>query len=262
MKLGRIRTGVQTFWLLFLNSTLPLKFFDFPVLNCYSCPLAATSCPLGALQHFFALRRLPFYVAGELGVAGVLGGGLSCGWACPFGFFQDALYKLPTKKFKLDFKSAEALRFMFLALMILLLFGAVLARTPLFCKLCPAGSLEAAIPIVATEASLRRRIGMLFYLKLAVLLKFVVLAVVSKRPFCRFACPLGAILSAFNPLSGVRLEVDELGCVRCERCEAVCPMRIKIYETPNSTRCIRCLKCLDACEGGHIHVRFELTQGT
>ena len=99
--------------------------------------------PLGGVTDFFALRRFPFHVAGELGIAGMLSG--SCGWACPFGFFQDFLYKLPTKKFELDFKFAEALRFRASGAHDLFAARTVIVKTPLFSKLCPAGALEAAL---------------------------------------------------------------------------------------------------------------------
>lgn len=255
MKLNKLRTSIQMLWLLFLNSTLPLNFFDFPAkLLCVS--VGFHLMPLGGVTDFFALRRFPFHVAGELGIAGMLSGGLSCGWACPFGFFQDFLYKLPTKKFELDFKFAEALRFRASGAHDLFAVRSRDRKNAALLQVVSGGRLGSGAVVIA-EPSLRRRVGILFCLKLAVLLMFVFLSTVSKRHSAALH-PLGAILSAFNPLSSVRLEVDD-GCVRCRRCEAAYPT-LKVYEMPNSTRCIRCLECLDACEGEHIHVYFGLTQ--
>jgi len=65
-----------------------------PILNCWSCPLAWSSCPMGALQHFISLRLIPFYILGFFGTIGMVVGRMSCGWVCPFGFLQDLLYKI------------------------------------------------------------------------------------------------------------------------------------------------------------------------
>jgi polyferredoxin len=89
-------------------------------------------------------------------------------------------------------------------------------------------------------------------LKVAILLFFLIWMVVSKRPFCRFVCPLGAIWSPFNRHSALLLDVDEERCTRCELCFEVCPMDIMVYEGPNSSQCIRCLECAKVCPVGAI----------
>lgn len=66
--------------------------------NCYACPLAAVACPIGSLQHFVGIQRLPWYLLGVLGLVGALGGRLACGWFCPFGWFQELLFRLPLPK--------------------------------------------------------------------------------------------------------------------------------------------------------------------
>jgi polyferredoxin len=66
--------------------------------NCYACPLAAVACPIGSIQYFVGLGQVPWYVLGVVGLVGALGGRLACGWLCPFGWFQELLYKLPVPK--------------------------------------------------------------------------------------------------------------------------------------------------------------------
>ena len=68
-----------------------------PGLNCYSCPGAIGSCPLGSLQNSIAnpLLKFPFYILGLLLLFGILLGRTICGFLCPFGLIQELLYKIP-----------------------------------------------------------------------------------------------------------------------------------------------------------------------
>lgn len=225
----------------------------FPGLNCYSCPGAYTSCPIGSLQAVAAglKHQVSLYVIGFLMLIGTIGGRLVCGWLCPFGFFQELLYKIPSKKFKLP-KMLNKLKYFFLAVFVLLL-PALLTNEvgiglPYFCKyICPAGTLEAGIPLVIKNAALRNAIGIMYYWKLGLLIVTIALSILLSRPFCRAVCPLGAIYSLFNSVSFYRMNVDGAKCTKCNICNKNCPVDIKIYENANSPECVRCGKCVDRC---------------
>ena len=75
-----------------------------PGLNCYSCPGALGSCPIGSLQAVLGSIKYSFsyYVIGLMTLFGVVFGRFICGWLCPFGFFQDLLYKIKVKKIKVN----------------------------------------------------------------------------------------------------------------------------------------------------------------
>ena len=64
-----------------------------PLLNCYACPSALLSCPIGTLQHFAAGGNVSWYAVGSLSVVGASVGRMTCGTLCPFGALQDLLYK-------------------------------------------------------------------------------------------------------------------------------------------------------------------------
>ena len=56
----------------FLSAVLyqgSLKSVCSPLLNCYACPSALFSCPIGTLQHFMVTGNVPYYGAGSLAVA-------------------------------------------------------------------------------------------------------------------------------------------------------------------------------------------------
>jgi polyferredoxin len=86
---------------------------------------------------------------------------------------------------------------------------------------------------------------------------FLALMIVSKRPFCRIVCPLGAILSLFNRVSFFRMVVDEDKCVKCGLCYASCPAGLKVYEDANNPDCIRCLNCVKTCKYGALSFRYD-----
>ena len=125
---------------------------------------------------------------------------------------------------------------------------------PWFSKLCPAGMLEGGIPEVLIDADLRALIGPFFWLKLAILLFFLAWMAVTRRPFCRWICPLGAIWSPFNRYSTVQLYVDQEACIVCNRCQKVCPVDIRIYEDDADPACVRCMQCVDECPVSCIRV--------
>lgn len=245
-----------------------------PVLNCYSCPSAISACPIGSLQNFFASLKFNLsisqyqfglYVFGFLGIAGSLGGRIPCGWLCPFGLIQELLYKIPTPKIPI-LRILTWLKYAMLVVMVFLLPLLVLDEFGLgqtwFCKwVCPAGTLEAGIPLVALNENIRNQVGFLFSWKMAILILFLAWMVFSSRPFCRTSCPLGAIFGLFNRVSLFRMAVDEENCTLCNRCWQDCPVDLKVYESANSPDCIRCLKCVSSCEYGAVSYEFFPRKG-
>lgn len=255
---------VNGYWLFPFSRTIyqgPLKVVCSPGLNCYSCPAATTYCPLGALQQVLANLRISidfaqhywgFYVLGFMGILGGALGRLICGWACPFGLIQELLCKIPSPKFGIP-RILTYAKYSFLGLFVVLLPVMVTNRfgygSLWFCKyVCPAGTLEAGIPMLLLQPELRSTIGVLFYNKLTLMVLFLVWSVLASRPFCRTTCPLGAFYSLFSRFKLVRLRLDEKNCTKCGACYDVCPMGVRFHESPDDLECITCLACMDkAC---------------
>jgi polyferredoxin len=247
----------------------PLKVICSPGLNCYSCPAATTYCPLGSLQQLLAGIRLAiangqffigFYVVAGMGVIGAFVGRMVCGWACPFGLFQELLHKIPSPKFGI-WQPLRYLKYVFLLFLVILLpllavdeFG---LGDPWFCKyICPAGTLEAGFPLLLMQPGLRSGLGLLFLNKLFLLLLFAGWAVIASRPFCRTACPLGAFYALFYKIKLVKLHLDPERCTNCAACHNVCPMGVRFNESPDDMECISCLACSKACKFNAINLEI------
>jgi len=221
-----------------------LKGVPCPGFNCYACPVANFACPIGSLQHFAAIKTVPFYLLGSLALVGASVGGLACGWLCPFGWFQELIHRIPVPKWRLPNRFNWT---RYLALVVLVGIIPFLTGEPWFSKLCPWGGLEAAIPQIILVPQLRSLIGPMFWIKMAILVIFLAWMAVTRRPFCRWVCPLGAIWGLFNPISVMGLQVSGERCIQCAACKEACPVDILIYENPNASACIRCLECSRVC---------------
>ena len=95
---NNVRHVFQSFWFLLTNSFFEgfktgkiyggkWKQLCVPGMNCYSCPGAKGSCPIGALQAVIGSPKFKFsyYVVGFLFFVGALIGRGVCGYLCPFG---------------------------------------------------------------------------------------------------------------------------------------------------------------------------------
>ena len=203
-----------------------LKQFCVPGLNCYSCPGALGSCPIGSLQAVLGSARynFSFYIFGIIGFFGAIFGRFICGWLCPFGLIQELIHKIPSKKLRISSKNpAKYIKYFILVVFVILLplfaVNKLGMGDPFFCKyVCPAGTLEAGIPLVILNPSLRSAIGFIFSWKVFLLIATIVGSILIARPFCRFICPLGAIYGLFNKVSLYKLEVSDEKCIRCNKC--------------------------------------------
>ncbi|MEE1087122.1 MAG: 4Fe-4S binding protein [Schaedlerella sp.] len=217
-----------------------------PGLNCYSCPGAIASCPIGSLQSSLvsAKYKLPYYILGMLLLMGVVFGRFICGFLCPFGFFQELLYKIPTKKIS---KGRWSEWLSCLKYIILVVFAVAIPLTmavPGFCKyICPAGTLDAGIPLLVMNEELRQMVGGLFFWKIFLLALIVGTAIFIFRSFCRFLCPLGAFYSFFHKIAFVGVKIDGEKCNGCGKCIRKCKMDVKKVGDQECVQCGECIKC-------------------
>ncbi len=341
--LSRKRFYIQILFAVLLNFSFAftgffaLRWLCLPVINCWACPWAIFGCPVGVMANLAALQIVAFGALGVLATTAVLLGRWTCGWACPFGWFQELLYMIPTPKLILP----AVLRFFKYAALVLMVFAlpwmfgggtvnlsdlqpleSVVFEQPLpdevppddildeipeietpatptpapqldptkefisrklfYCYYCPAGALEASIPMQYSPESFQVRLdndrrkkilaagrdpadvpdddpdfprlsleGSSFtvaYDKLGVLFVFLMMFVLLKRPFCRIACPVGASLGLLSRVSLLRLKVDQNKCIKCDACTKCCPQGISIYK-PGSpiSECVLCNECVHVC---------------
>lgn len=230
------------------------KMLCVPGLNCYSCPGAVGSCPLGALQNAVSSvkTRTPYYVLGIIMLMGLILGKTICGWLCPVGLMQELVHKIPVPKVR---KSRVTRILSLLKYIILIVFVLVLPLwkalenfpLPAFCKyICPAGTLEGALGLLShpNNAGMKSMLGGLFTSKMIILAVISAACMFIYRAFCRFLCPLGAIYGLFSKFAFIGVKVDKPSCVDCGKCIRHCKMDVGHV---GDHECIHCGECIDIC---------------
>ncbi len=254
----RIWWQISAFFILnfpFVGS-MALPWLPVPALNCYSCPLAQGACPIGTIQHFLVIGMIPFFALGVIGLFSAAAGRFWCSHVCPFGFLQDILGKIRSRKIRLP-RYAEYGKYITLILFVLVL--PPIIKEPFFCTLCPAGTLEAGLPIVIREwytvkfgevtafsmgSAILNMIGWWFWMKIGLLAAVIGGSVFIKRPFCRTACPLGAIFGLFNRISlFVHPPKEKREAEKPRYYLKTCPVHINHPKDVDSPSCIKCREC-------------------
>ncbi len=238
----------------FINASIytgNTKYACLPGFNCYSCPGAIGTCPLGALQNSLesADTRTPYYVIGCIMLFGLICGRTICGWLCPVGMLQEFAYKVKTPKLKKSKWSriASYLKYVILAVFVVtipIMYSFIGMQIPAFCKyICPVGTFEGSLFLMSDPANMGD-MGPLFTWKFSLLMVFIVASMFIYRFFCRFFCPLGAIYGFFNKIALFGVEYDPVTCTNCGLCLDKCKMDIKHV---GDHECISCGECIPVC---------------
>jgi NAD-dependent dihydropyrimidine dehydrogenase PreA subunit len=106
--------------------------------------------------------------------------------------------------------------------------------------------------------------GILTMFPLTVLL----IHLLGSRYFCRYLCPIGAMMSLLGKLSLLRIGIDSSKCDDCGACDIRCQMNVDIkkYRDKNLPAvidgdCIICGDCIDACPKDCMSFRLIPTVG-
>lgn len=78
----------------------------------------------------------------------------------------------------------------------------------------------------------------------------------SGRVWCRFMCPLAALMHIYARFSRFRILADKKKCISCNVCTSVCHQGIDVMNFANKglpmedPECVRCSACVSACPTG------------
>ncbi len=255
-------------------STAPTKNMCVPGFNCYSCPGAVGSCPLGSLQNALGSGKTSTiaYVFGILMLFGLILGRTICGFLCPMGLLQDLLYKIKSPKVKKSKITRVLSYFKYVLLLVFvvimpLIYSKVIVL-PAFCQfICPVG-LISGFTLLANPTNVGELVslGVLFTWKFCVATVILIGAIFTFRPFCRFFCPLGAIYGFFSKFALLGITLDKKSCIDCGLCLKTC--KVDIHHVGDH-ECIQCGECVAVCptkaiswKGGKLFVLPNQTESS
>ena len=231
--------------------------FCYPFFYCHACPAAPAACPLRAIEKAFYDHsfdwKLLLYPVLTLGVVGSFTGRAVCAWACPIGFLQrgtgHVAKRIRKKKFVQKIGQHRIEPFFRYLKYITLIVTVII--TPYFIKfmftdLCPTGMIVGTFPLLTLFPG-KFITNDFFPYALVVLILFFILIFIIERGWCRYFCPIGAILAPFNKVSYVSVDVNQEECLHCNLCSVVCPMGIDVPNMNRDPECILCGKCIEKC---------------
>ncbi|MFW6277031.1 MAG: 4Fe-4S binding protein, partial [Prolixibacteraceae bacterium] len=190
-----------------------LIYFGFYRLGCV--------CPIGAVQNvtlsFFdptyaiSMVVLLFFVLPL--IIALFYGRAFCGGACPLGAIQDAVVVKPIHLPKWLNKTLGLIPYVFLSLAVLF---AATGTDFIICRYDP------FIGIFRMDGT---------FLLISLGVAFLLLGMFIGRPYCRFLCPYGVLLSWMSRFSKKNVEITPAECINCKLCAKSCPFDAIEYPT-------------------------------
>ncbi len=234
-------------------------------------PLISTAslhavCPFGgvvSIYEFFVsgsyvkkIHESSFILMFVVFALAILLGPVFCGWICPFGTFQEWVSSLGKKIFKkrfntfIPYKVDKYLRFTRYILLVLVLVKTAQSAQLMFANIDP---YYALFNIWSDEVAITA------YIILAIT---IILSLFVERPFCKYACPYGALLGITNTFKIFKIRRNKSTCIDCKLCDKKCPMNIPLsnVEVSRNHQCISCLECTSeySCpKSGTLNMSFK-----
>ena len=171
----------------------------------------------------------------------VIGNKMICGWACPFGAFQELLYILPIlrriKQKKLPFILTNTIRAGLFLTMLLFLFGIIGGRKGfvIYHYINPFNLFNLDFESLSILLTVTIALGGSF---------------IIYRPFCQLICPFGFVSWIVERFSIFRVQIDKNKCTQCGACIKACPLdaaKGKVEGKRLTADCFSCARCLNVC---------------
>lgn len=206
-----------------------------------------------AVADFMAASRVflePFLMTALIPVLlSLLLGRVYCGWLCPADLLFEAAGRIrEVAGIETDVSFARTLKYAVLAA------GAaagVIFGTQVFAEIYPPRIVSGELYLFITFGALGA--GAWFFLTLVAFEIFV-----SRRFWCRYVCPGGALFSLLGRWRLVRLKVDAASCTSCRLCNRACEFGLDPMHGRMGPECNNCGLCVRACAPGSLVFRASL----
>ena len=208
-------------------------------------------CPFGGVEAIYtyategnmlcSLGVSNFFILGGVLAATLLVRRAFCGYLCPIGCLSEWLNSLGRRcripQLRVSDRWDRALSLLKYGLLVIVLVLTYRAGELIFRGFDPCYAL------------LSRHGEDITYWAYVVSGAIVVASVLIVVPFCRWFCPLAAVLNPFSRFGLTRIHRDVENCHACGQCARRCPMHIPVDRLTQVTaaRCISCLECVEAC---------------
>jgi thioredoxin reductase/ferredoxin len=180
------------------------------------------------------------------------GKGAYFGWICSCGALAETMgdahrHKMPHGTFWNKFNMlGQVLLWVALVMMVFRIVGWVMPDGNVFDSMFSA--MLSGIPILnwkyTVDVWLAGVFGVAFYFHF------------SGRVWCRFACPLAALMHIYARFSRYRIFAEKKKCISCNVCTTVCHQGIDVMNFANrglpmeDPECVRCSACVQSCPTG------------
>lgn len=246
-----IRPFVQVFFfaliaLIAVNHTLAESGAAIPFLT--NASLHAL-CPFGGVETIYQyltsgtfvqkIHQSAFVLMGLGFLLAVLFGPVFCGWVCPLGSIQEWFGKIGRAIFKRKYNHMippqidRWLRYLRYGVLVWVIYATATSFSLWF---------EAYDPYFALFNfwSSEVAVGGLVVLGITLLGSLLV-----ERPWCKYACPYGAVLGVFNLFRIFSIRREEGICKMDGACNRACPMNIEVssVKVVRDHQCISCMEC-------------------
>jgi polyferredoxin len=246
-----IRRVVQIFFftliaMISVNHTLAESGGGIPLLSSASLH---SLCPFGGVVTIYQYATVGTFVqkihesAFVLMVIGfvlaILFGPVFCGWVCPLGTIQEWVAKWGKKFFKRRYnhfipaRIDNVLRYPRYLVLVWVVYVTATSSTLIFADYDPYFAL------------FNFWSGEVTWTALSILVLTLGLSLFVERPWCKYACPYGAVLGISNLFRVFQIRRAEATCKADGACSIMCPMNIPVdsVKTVRNHQCISCLEC-------------------
>jgi polyferredoxin len=265
------RHTIQLLTFIFLNGKLfglASTGIIVPYLWSMGSPFSTVNSAFESLEYTIAKSVFPLLVLGVIYLTSLTVGRVFCGWACPMGMVQDFLSYLPYKKDRISNELSSKLKDIrwavlgfSLGLSLLVSFQkdsnsafspSVFSESP-FSIYSPANTLFTYLPwMLLWNSNVLAQAGFVGWFKFALLIGVLVPSLYIPRFFCRFMCPLGAMMAPLSKFKFLRLYRSNKQTKENfnQFLDEVCPMGVTISTASGADNfishidCIHCGNCL------------------